>query len=157
MPRKAKLLKKASKGCHSISTMFQNRPSEVVDDVQQLEVEEELEAEGVVEENNSNMEGIQDEEIQSTSDVQCGAKTDKRSDEKQSVSDDQSKITSEPFPMQYRPSDKFDFPKTKAGGQERKCQSQWFQKFPWLHYNKKDDTVLCYTCMKNDRLNKANL
>ena len=40
MPRKAKLIKKASKGCHSISTMFQNRPSEVVDNAQQLEVEE---------------------------------------------------------------------------------------------------------------------
>ena len=49
MPTKAKEFKKASKGCQSINLVFQNNQSDVVDDLQQLEVEEEFEVEGISE------------------------------------------------------------------------------------------------------------
>ena len=35
----------------------------------------------------------------------------------------------------FHPPTTFCFPKTKIGSRERSCQSTWFQKFPWLHYD----------------------
>ena len=59
--------------------------------------------------------------------------------------------------MHYRPSDKFLFQKRNLECGKGSVSRKWFQKFPWLHYNKKNDTLLFYNCMKNDRLNKTNL
>ena len=46
------------------------------------------------------------------------------------------------------------------GGQNRSCQSSWFNKpppdgFPWLHYRPEDDSVLCYIC--SNKFKKGNL
>ena len=41
---------------------------------------------------------------------------------------------------------KRNFGKTKVV--KRSFQSCWFDKWPWLHYNESDDSVLCYTCAK---------
>lgn len=35
----------------------------------------------------------------------------------------------------FRPHKSFVFPKTKIGERNRSCQHQWFEKFPWLHYD----------------------
>ena len=35
----------------------------------------------------------------------------------------------------FRPPKSFVFPKTKVGDRNRSCQHQWFEKFPWLHYD----------------------
>ena len=45
----------------------------------------------------------------------------------------------------------FAFPKRDFGKKviiRRSFQSSWFGRWPWLHYNKEGDTVLCFTCMK---------
>ena len=48
-------------------------------------------------------------------------------------------IGTEPF----HPTASFDFPKTK----NRACQAKWFTEWKWLHYNKDNDTVRCFTCV----------
>ena len=40
------------------------------------------------------------------------------------------------------------FPKRKYGLQKRAFQSTWFETFPWLHYDERSDSVLCFTCSK---------
>ena len=35
----------------------------------------------------------------------------------------------------FRPPKSYVFPKTKVGERNRSCQHQWFEKFPWLHYD----------------------
>ena len=37
--------------------------------------------------------------------------------------------------LPYRPPKSFTFPKTKIGDRSRSCQHQWFDEFPWLHYD----------------------
>ena len=37
--------------------------------------------------------------------------------------------------LPYRPSKSFIFPKTKVGERNRSCQHQWFEQFPWMHYD----------------------
>ena len=44
-----------------------------------------------------------------------------------------SKINDKPFP----PSTDYVFSKSKNGDQLRSCQTQYFKKFPWLHYDEK--------------------
>ena len=43
----------------------------------------------------------------------------------------------------------FNFPKKSFGKTKpvkRSFQPSWFDKWPWLHYNESDDSVLCFTC-----------
>lgn len=37
----------------------------------------------------------------------------------------------------FHPPADYIFPKTKSGDKLRSCQPQWFEKFPWLHYDEK--------------------
>lgn len=37
----------------------------------------------------------------------------------------------------FRPPPDYCFPKSKCGDRQRSCQTQWFQQFPWLHYDKR--------------------
>ena len=37
----------------------------------------------------------------------------------------------------FHPSKDFKFPKSKQGTRERSCQKNWFNDFPWLHYDKR--------------------
>ena len=39
--------------------------------------------------------------------------------------------------LQFRPCDKFVFPKKKLGSRYRSCQHKWFADYQWLHYDKK--------------------
>lgn len=55
----------------------------------------------------------------------------------------------------FHPSLTYSFPKKQQGKQSRSCQAKWFQLFPWLHYNRENDSVLCFTCMRE--YNKGNL
>ena len=37
---------------------------------------------------------------------------------------------------------------------KRSFQASWFSRWPWLHYNEDNDTVLCFTCLKADQQKK---
>ena len=37
----------------------------------------------------------------------------------------------------FHPTKDFIFPKTKIGNRDRACQHQWFENFPWLHYDER--------------------
>ena len=39
----------------------------------------------------------------------------------------------------FQPTKTFTFPKTTFGKRERSCQPNWFEKFTWLHYDKRYD------------------
>ena len=50
----------------------------------------------------------------------------------------------------HHPSKDFMFPKTKFGSRNpRFCQHNWFDNYPWLHYDIEKDCVVCFYCMKN--------
>ena len=50
----------------------------------------------------------------------------------------------------YHPSKDFEFSKTKFGSRNpRSCQHNWFDNYPWLHYDIEKDCVDCFYCMKN--------
>ena len=53
-----------------------------------------------------------------------------------------SKVTLDSQP--FHSASSFQFPKKKFGNQERPCQANWFQMFPWLHY----DTRLVEKCCR---------
>ena len=54
----------------------------------------------------------------------------------------------------FQPAD-FNFPKKHSGKQYRAFQSNWFSEFPWLHYNKQSNSVLCFIFMQQNA--KSNL
>ena len=37
----------------------------------------------------------------------------------------------------FQPNKNYTFPKTLIGKRERSCQANWFEKFSWLHYDKR--------------------
>ena len=46
---------------------------------------------------------------------------------------------------------KFNFPNKKFEKTKvimRSFQPSWFEKWPWLHYNESEDSVLCHTYAK---------
>ena len=47
----------------------------------------------------------------------------------------------------------FEFPKKNYGKQLRSFQSTWIELFPWIHYNEKNDSVLCFICAKQNAKN----
>ena len=55
----------------------------------------------------------------------------------------------------YQPKQGFSFPKTKVGCKYRSCQSSWFESYPWLHYDQKNDCLLCFICVTQEK--KGNL
>lgn len=46
----------------------------------------------------------------------------------------------------FHPQTEYVFPKSRSGDKLRSCQAHWFIKFPWLHYDEKNDSVLCFYC-----------
>ena len=44
-----------------------------------------------------------------------------------------SKVT--PNSRSFHPASSFQFPKKKCCNRERPCEANWFQKFPWPHYD----------------------
>ena len=46
----------------------------------------------------------------------------------------------------HQPSRSFPFPKQQFGKQQRSCQPQWFEEYPWLDYDENRDCVTCFTC-----------
>lgn len=46
----------------------------------------------------------------------------------------------------FHPTRTFVFPRRKFGARERSCQWQWFQDYPFLHYDVAKDAVFCHTC-----------
>ena len=60
----------------------------------------------------------------------------------------------------FHPGITYKFKSTFMRGQNRSCQSSWFNKppadgFPWLHYRPEDDSVLCYIC--SNEFKRGNL
>lgn len=53
---------------------------------------------------------------------------------------------------QFRPKH-FQFPKTKFGRHFRSCRSQWFDDYPWLHYDEGKDSVFCFVCAQKNSNN----
>ena len=48
------------------------------------------------------------------------------------------------------PSASFKFPHREFGKKhvvKCSCQSSWFSKWKWLHYNEDDDVVFCHLCV----------
>ena len=56
--------------------------------------------------------------------------------------------------LQFRPPHNFKFPSKKCGTetQSRSCQAVWFTNWPWLHYVKEADHILCFYCMQANKL-----
>ena len=50
---------------------------------------------------------------------------------------------------QFHPNDDYIFPKKTVGKKQRSCQSSWFKKFSWLHYDQRNDSVFCILCIKH--------
>ena len=42
----------------------------------------------------------------------------------------------------------YSFPKRKFGKTERSFRAEWYEHFPWLHYNVEKDAAFCYVCMR---------
>lgn len=55
------------------------------------------------------------------------------------IEDEQEEVKEVPelSDLQFRPCDKFVFPKKKFGSRYRSCQHKWFVDYQWLHYDKK--------------------
>ena len=58
-----------------------------------------------------------------------------------------------PITSQFRPSVSFQFPKKKIGKYVRSCRSQWFEDFPWPHYEEKKDSLFCFVCVRQNSKN----
>lgn len=43
--------------------------------------------------------------------------------------------STDPVIKPFHPPTDFKFPKVKVGSRDRSCQANWFQRFPWLHYD----------------------
>ena len=61
----------------------------------------------------------------------------------------------------HQPGPDFSFPKRSFGKRtvvQQSFQHAWFSKWPFLHYNKADDTVFCFTCrnMFKEKKNKTS-
>ena len=56
----------------------------------------------------------------------------------------------ENFIAHFRPEKSFEFPKSKFGNRDRRCQHQWFQDFKWLHYDVRRDCVFCFHCLTHE-------
>ena len=51
------------------------------------------------------------------------------------------------------------FPKRAFGKKNvvyRSCRVEWFQSWPWLHYEEDKDTVLCHVCARADSKGKLS-
>ena len=55
----------------------------------------------------------------------------------------------------FHPNERFPFPNSKIDSQNRSWQYQWFRQYPWLDYDKRNDSVSCFYC-KNQN-NQSNL
>ena len=51
-------------------------------------------------------------------------------------------------PELFHPQGSFEFPKCKFGSTERSFRAMWCEDYPWLHYDKTSDSVLCHYCMR---------
>ena len=50
----------------------------------------------------------------------------------------------------HQPPATFKFPQREFGKQtivKRSFQHSWFQKYPWLHYDEKNDSAYCFNCV----------
>ena len=55
----------------------------------------------------------------------------------------------------FQPDERFSFPNSKIGDQNRPCQYQWFCQYPWLDYDIRNDFVSCFYC--KNQYNQSNL
>ena len=46
----------------------------------------------------------------------------------------------------FHPNKSFRFPKRKFGNTERSFRAEWCERFDWLHYDVKSDSVFCHLC-----------
>ena len=72
-------------------------------------------------------------------------------------------VTAQEIPEDPHQPTAISFPKRafgKKGDVLRSFQSDWFKKWPFLHYNETNDVVFCHTCMvaaKRKILSSGNL
>ena len=55
----------------------------------------------------------------------------------------------------FHPDRTFMFPSTLVQKQQRSCQHNWFEKYPWLDYSIAKDAVFCFVCKRQNM--KQNL
>ena len=66
----------------------------------------------------------------------------KEQDEDADVGEHEAIVVTEKF----HPPKNFKFKGETSGKQNRYCQHSYFDKFPWLHYDKKSQSVVCFPC-----------
>ena len=66
-----------------------------------------------------------------------------------------SAMSNEQNTQPFHPDERFSFPNSKIGSQNRSWQYQWFRQDPWLDNDIRNDSVSCFYC-KNQN-NQSNL
>jgi len=148
MPRREKRLKKASKGCHSITQLFslhQNN-SESSSSVTPPVNEPSSQSQG-------NNEAIQTPPIVSTIPIDENAPIPSLETNIQKSIGSQETDGIQP---KFHPPKTYVFPKTKIGSRERSFHAHWCEDYPWLHYNSEKDAAFCYVCMTSEKKKKHN-
>ena len=51
-------------------------------------------------------------------------------------------------PELFHPQGSFKFLKRKFGSTERSFRAAWCDNYPWLHYDKANDSAFCHLCMR---------
>ena len=57
----------------------------------------------------------------------------------------------------FQPDDLSALPVQIINGKTRAFQLAWFKRFPWLHYSKHLNAILCFTCVKATALSLMDL
>jgi hypothetical protein len=60
------------------------------------------------------------------------------------------------IPDKFHPRKSFNFPKRTFGlkKEERSFRADWYEKYPWLHYDVNNDSAFCHLCVTADRQGK---
>ena len=90
--------------------------------------------------------------LETTISVTAAYSTQQKSENKLRSQAEDVNVTTEQGPFQPK---NFVFPKKMYGKQNRAFHPNWFTKFPWLHYNEKNDSALCFVCVQQNA--KSNL
>ena len=145
MPRREKRLKKASKGCHSITQLFslhQNNPESSTSVVPPV--------------NEPTPENQQNEpetpQSESTIPIDGDNAPTQTFETKRQIESHETDV----IQPKFHPPKTYVFPKTKIGSRERPFHAHWCEDYPWLHYNAEKDAAFCYVCMISDKNKKHN-
>ena len=145
MPRTEKRLKKASKGCYSITQLFS---------LHQNNLESSTSVVPPVNEPTPENQQNQPEAPQSESTIPIdgdNAPTQTFQTKRQFESHETGAIQ-----PKFHPPKTYVFPKTKIGSRERSFHVHWCEDYPWLLYKAEKGAAFCYVCTISDKKEKDN-